>query len=149
MIKTNIVKEVEIEEINIDKIIKRLARKVSWVEKVRGRHYVSFIIVDEAKIWEINKQYRDIDRPTDVISFAGIDDTIDRKLPEEMGDIFICREKVYNQAKEYGHSIEREFAFLATHGLYHLLGYDHQNETEETIMFTKQENILKKLRIGR
>ena len=149
MIKTNIVKEVEIEEINVDKIIKKLARKVSWIEKVRGRHFVSFIIVDEAKIWEINKQYRNIDRPTDVISFAEIDDTIDRKLPEEMGDIFICKEKVYSQAKEYGHSIEREFAFLATHGLYHLLGYDHQTTEDEEVMFTKQENILNKLKIGR
>ncbi len=149
MIKTNIVKEVEIEEINVDKIIKRLVKKVSWIEKVRGRHFVSFIIVDEDKIWEINKQYRNIDRPTDVISFAEIDDTIDRKLPVEMGDIFICKEKVYSQAKEYGHSIEREFAFLATHGLYHLLGYDHQTVEEEEIMFTKQENILSKLKIGR
>ena len=149
MIKTNIVKEVEIEEINVDKIIKKLARKVSWIEKVRGRHFVSFIIVDEAKIWEINKQYRNIDRPTDVISFAEIDDTIDRKLPEEMGDIFICKEKVYSQAKEYGHSIEREFAFLATHGLYHLLGYDHKTTEDEEVMFTKQENILNKLKIGR
>ena len=149
MIKTNIVKEVEIEEINVDKIIKKLARKVSWIEKVRGRHFVSFIIVDEAKIWEINKQYRNIDRPTDVISFAEIDDTIDRKLPEEMGDIFICKEKVYSQAKEYGHSREREFAFLAPHGLYHLLGYDHQTTEDEEVMFTKQENILNKLKIGR
>lgn len=149
MIKVNIVKETEIEELKIDKLLKRIAKCVKRTEKIRGRHYVSFIIVDEARIWEINKQYRDIDKPTDVISFAEIDSDENHILPEEMGDIFICKEKVFAQAKEYGHSLEREFAFLATHGLYHLLGYDHQTKADEEVMFEKQENILTKLKIGR
>lgn len=149
MIKVNIVKEVEIEELEIEKILKRITKCAKKSEKVKGRHIVSFVIVDEARIHEINKQYRNIDRPTDVISFAEIDGDENHKLPIEMGDIFICKEKVYSQAKEYGHSIEREFAFLATHGLFHLLGYDHQSEVEEKEMFEKQENILIKLNIGR
>ena len=149
MIKANIVKEVELDEIKIEKLIKRITKCVNRVEKIKGRHIVSFIIVDEARIWEINKQYRKIDRPTDVISFAEIDSCEDSVLPLEMGDIFICKEKVYNQALEYGHSIEREFSFLVTHGLYHLLGYDHETKEDEDIMFTKQENILTKLKIGR
>ena len=64
-------------------------------------------------------------------------------------DIFICKERVLSQAEEYGHSVLREFAFLCTHGIYHLLGYDHQNAEEERVMFEKQEKILKELKIER
>ena len=66
-----------------------------------------------------------------------------------MGDIFISYEKIIEQAKEYEHSILREFAFLVTHGMYHLLGYDHMNQEDEKIMFAKQEKILDILKIGR
>ena len=149
MIKTNIVKEVELEEINIKKIIQKITKKINKVEKIKGKHTISFIVVDSNKIWEINKEYRKIDSPTDVISFAAIDDSIDGSIPEEMGDIFICKERVLSQALEYGHSVLREFAFLCTHGVYHLLGYDHQNEEEEKVMFEKQEKILKELKIER
>ena len=149
MIKINIVKEVEIEELNIKRIIKKITRQINKLEKIKGRHLISFIIVDEKRIWEINKEYRGIDSPTDVISFAEIDATDDRILPEEMGDIFICKERVYSQAEEYGHSLLREFAFLVTHGIFHLLGYDHQTHEEENLMFAKQENILKILKIER
>ena len=131
MIKTNIIKEVELENLDIKKIIKKITKKINKVEKIKGKHTISFIVVDSNKIWEINKEYRKIDSPTDVISFAAIDDSIDGSIPEEMGDIFICKERVLSQANEYGHSILREFAFLCTHGVYHLLGYDHQNEEEE------------------
>lgn len=149
MIKINVVNEVEIEELDVKKIIKTIAKKINKIEKIKGRHLLSVIVVDETRIWEINKNYRQIDAPTDVISFAGIDSEEERALPEEMGDVFICRERVFSQAKEYGHSVLREFAFLVTHGIYHLLGYDHQNEEEEKIMFEKQENILHILKIER
>ena len=141
MIKTNLIKEVELEIIDIKKIIKKIAKKINKVEKIKGKHTISFILVDSDKIWEINKEYRKIDSPTDVISFAAIDDSIDGSIPEEMGDIFICKERVLSQAEEYGHSVLREFAFLCTHGIYHLLGYDHQNAEEERVMFEKQEKI--------
>lgn len=149
MIKTNLIKEVELEIIDIKKIIKKIAKKINKVEKIKGKHTISFILVDSDKIWEINKEYRKIDSPTDVISFAAIDDSIDGSIPEEMGDIFICKERVLSQAQEYGHSVLREFAFLCTHGIYHLLGYDHQNAEEERVMFEKQEKILKELKIER
>lgn len=149
MIKINVINEVEIEELDIKKIIKAIAKKINKIEKIKGRHLISIIIVDEARIWEMNKNYRKIDAPTDVISFAGIDGEEERTLPEEMGDIFICKERVFAQAKEYGHSVLREFAFLVTHGMYHLLGYDHQTEIEEKIMFSKQEKILHILKIER
>lgn len=149
MIRTNLIKEVELEIIDIKKIIKKIAKKINKVEKIKGKHTISFILVDSDKIWEINKEYRKIDSPTDVISFAAIDDSIDGSIPEEMGDIFICKERVLSQAEEYGHSVLREFAFLCTHGIYHLLGYDHQNAEEERVMFEKQEKILKELKIER
>ena len=149
MIKTNLIKEVELEIIDIKKIIKKIAKKINKVEKIKGKHTISFILVDSDKIWKINKEYRKIDSPTDVISFAAIDDSIDGSIPEEMGDIFICKERVLSQAEEYGHSVLREFAFLCTHGIYHLLGYDHQNAEEERVMFEKQEKILKELKIER
>lgn len=149
MIKINVISEVEIEELNVKKIVKKITKKINKIEKIKGRHLISVIIVNEARIWEINKEYRKIDSPTDVISFAGIDGEENRILPEEMGDIFICKERVLSQAKDYGHSILREFAFLVTHGVYHLLGYDHQTELEEKEMFDKQEKILNILKIER
>lgn len=146
MIKFNLINEFEF-TFKEEKIVKKIVKTICKVEKVKGKHVVSIIIVDNQKIHEINKQYRNIDRPTDVISFAAIDG--EETLPEEMGDIFISYEKIVEQAKEYEHSILREFAFLVTHGMYHLLGYDHMNQEEEKIMFAKQEKILDILKIGR
>ncbi len=102
------------------------------------------IIVDNEKIHEINKTYRGVDRPTDVISFA-LEDFKDITYENNyrvLGDIYISIDKVKEQAKEYGHSEKRELAFLAVHGLLHLLGYDHMEKEDEKIMFEKQEKIL-------
>lgn len=107
---------------------------------------VSFnlIIVDNKYIHELNKTYRNIDRETDVITFALEDeDTI--IIPDNeriLGDIYISIDKAKAQAQEYGHSLLRELSFLAVHGFYHLLGYDHQTAEEEKIMFGKQEEVL-------
>ena len=105
----------------------------------------NIIIVNEDKIHEINKKYRNIDKPTDVISFALEDDDTMINLDDirVLGDIYICIEKVISQSKEYGHSFERELTFLAIHGLLHLLGYDHMNKEDEIKMFSKQEEVLK------
>ena len=98
--------------------------------------------MDNEYIHKINKEYRGVDRPTDVISFA-LEDEPDIKLDHRiLGDIYISIDKVKEQAKEYGHSEKRELAFLAVHGLLHLLGYDHMKKEEEKIMFDKQEMIL-------
>lgn len=102
----------------------------------------SIIIVDNNKIHEINKEYRGIDRPTDVISFA-LEEDEDYEVKERLlGDIFISIDKVYEQAKEYNHSVKRELFFLVTHGFLHLLGYDHMKKEDEEIMFPLQEKIL-------
>lgn len=98
---------------------------------------VSVIFVDSNEIHEMNKLYRNIDRPTDVLSFEEHED-------DYLGEIFICEEKVYEQALNYNHSNEREFAFLLTHGLLHLLGYDHMTKEDEIIMFNKQNELLDK-----
>ena len=113
-------------------------------EKVDNLEF-NVIIINNEKIHEINKQYRGVDRPTDVISFA-LEDFKDITYENNyrvLGDIYISIDKVKEQAKEYGHSEKRELAFLAVHGLLHLLGYDHMKEDEEKIMFEKQEKILK------
>lgn len=101
------------------------------------------IIVDNEKIHEINKTYRNIDRETDVISFALEDDkTFVETDVRVLGDIYISLDKAISQAKEYNHSLKREICFLCIHGLLHLLGYDHMNEKDEKIMFKLQEEIL-------
>ena len=110
---------------------------------------VSVSLVDNKYIHRINKKYRHIDRPTDVISFAFLDDghQYDKVLYKEgmvaLGDIYISVEKANEQANEYGHSIKRELCFLFVHGLLHLLGYDHMKKEDEEKMFSLQDEILK------
>ncbi len=102
------------------------------------------IFVDREKITELNRDYRGIDRETDVISFALEDGeaNINFEFGRLLGDIYICVPKMKAQAQEYGHSETREMGFLTIHGLLHLLGYDHMTKEEEKIMFAKQEEIL-------
>jgi len=103
---------------------------------------MSIIIVDNKEIHKINKEYRGIDRETDVISFALEEgETIDEPV-KTLGDIYISIDRVYSQANEYGHSVKRELFFLVTHGFLHLLGYDHMNKEDEEKMFSLQEEIL-------
>ena len=108
------------------------------------------IIVDNETIHKINKEYRNIDRETDVISFALEDD---KTMPEDkirmLGDIYISIDKAKQQAKEYSHSLKRELCFLMTHGFLHLLGYDHMNKKDEEIMFPLQEKILEEYGVSR
>ncbi len=110
--------------------------------------YFSIIFVDLEEIHRINKEYRHIDKPTDVISFA-LEDNKDNIKNEIriLGDIYICIPKMIEQAKTYKHSIKRELSFLTVHGLLHLLGYDHMVKKEEKIMFALQELILNEARI--
>ena len=101
------------------------------------------IFVDNEKIRKINREYRQIDKETDVISFALEDnEEIKFEFGRLLGDIYISVTKMKQQAKEYGHSEKREMAFLTIHGLLHLLGYDHMNKNDEEVMFKEQELIL-------
>lgn len=103
----------------------------------------NIIIVDNKKIHNINKEYRSVDRETDVISFA-LEDNIDIVYDDFrlLGDIYISIDKVISQALEYGHSNVREICFLATHGVLHLLGYDHMEKDDEDEMFKLQDELL-------
>ena len=118
---------------------------------------VTVTLTTPKTIQEINKQYRNIDRATDVLSFPMFEkDELDKKIQENdfenediLGDIVVSVEKVNEQAIEYGHSFERELSYMIVHGFYHLMGYDHIEEEDKKVMREKEENILKKLDITR
>lgn len=134
---------------------------------------VALTFVDDEAIQELNKQYRDLDKPTDVLSFAMSefgedeiqinyednelnstdesqdDEVMSEAFIEPLGDIIISVPRAIAQAEDYGHSVERELGFLFVHGFLHLIGYDHQSEDEEKIMFAKQEDILQKAGLTR
>ena len=111
---------------------------------------VSLSFVDNKEIHELNKQFRGIDRPTDVLSFPMLSDDFDIELEEEsLGDIVISLERAFEQSREYNHSFEREVCFLVCHSMFHLLGYDHMNEEDEKVMFGKQEEVLNECEIKR
>lgn len=110
----------------------------------------SIIFVNEEEIHKINKEYRSVDRITDVISFAFEDnEKIMYNGIRMLGDIYICIPQMKRQARYYGHSEKRELSFLTVHGLLHLLGYDHMTEDEEKVMFALQELILNEENITR
>lgn len=112
---------------------------------------VSCVLVDDERIHEINREYRHIDRSTDVISFAMEDNDqfYVEGMPRTLGDIFISVDHAKKQAEEYGHSLRREMCFLFTHGILHLLGYDHMTDEQENEMFGLQDQILGALSIER
>ena len=126
----------------LDKVIKCTSEKLNIKDK-----YISIVFVNNEKIHEINKTYRNVDRPTDVISFAFLDnfDIDDTSL----GEIYISVDKIKEQAISYNHSELREECFLLVHGLLHLLGYDHMKKEDETVMFKLQEEILNEVGVNR
>ena len=136
----------EIPEVKVlDNYVKYVVRKL----KLKKCEF-NIILVDNKRIHEINKEYRNIDRETDVISFA-MEDEMDVKYTDFrlLGDIYISIDKCYSQALEYNHSKVREMCFLATHGILHLLGYDHMNKEDEEKMFSLQEELLEGYNIKR
>ena len=140
---------------NTDKEIKEIEKLEKYmhfvVQKLKlEKGIFNIIFVSNKEIHDINREYRHTDRVTDVISFA-LEDNQDVVYQDFrlLGDIYIAIEVAYDQAIEYNHSREREVCFLATHGLLHLLGYDHMTEEEEKIMFKEQEELLNAFEIKR
>lgn len=135
---------------NVDlTLIKMVALRTLEYEFVDNAE-ASIIIVDNEEIRKINKDYRNIDKETDVISFALEDDQTFINIPVRiLGDIYISIDKAKTQAEEYGHCLKRELAFLTVHGMLHLLGYDHMEKEDEIVMFKKQDEILNGLEITR
>lgn len=145
---------------DVEAFVNKIINAVLEFENFDSDYEVSISFVDNDEIKELNRQYRNIDATTDVLSFPLLefarksnnepvikDVLIDTEI--SLGDIVISTEKVIEQAKEYGHSQDRELAFLLVHGMLHLLGYDHIQESDEKIMFKKQEEILNLLNIKR
>ena len=139
----------EVEEIKELDTINELLNFVVIKERLENCLF-NIILVDNDYIHKLNKEYRGIDRVTDVISFALEDSQDEVKLDfRVLGDIYISVDKAKDQAKEYGHSFLRELSFLTIHGLLHLLGYDHMTKEEEEIMFKKQDELLNEFGITR
>ena len=140
---------------DIEQLIEACTRAALDEEEITDDAEVSVTLVDNARIREMNAEFRDIDKETDVLSFPMGDESFERFEinPDTdailLGDIVISLEKAQAQAEEYGHSFRREIAFLITHSLFHLLGYDHITPEEEAEMFAKQEKVLEKLGITR
>ncbi len=136
-------------------LITKLLEFAAIQEKVTEGSEVSVTFVNNERIHEINKEYRQKDAPTDVISFAmeemgeGEIEIIGEDVPAVLGDIIISIDRTKEQAEEYGHSYERELGFLAIHGFLHLLGYDHMNEEDEKVMFSRQKELLEQYGLTR
>ena len=131
-------------------LIRRAVKATLVSEEFDRPAEVSVTIVDNEAIHAINLEHRGIDRPTDVLSFPMFDEDFDDGEDCVLGDIVISLEKAKEQAESYGHSIEREIAFLTVHSVLHLLGYDHEEgKAEESEMFEKQEAVLVKMGLTR
>ena len=138
-------------------LIEKVIRQAFLVEKIENINlYINIILTNPENIRKINKEYRNIDKATDVLSFPMFEkEEIENmringnKIEEPLGDIVISIEKVEEQAKEYGHSFERELSYMLIHGFYHLIGYDHMEEGDKKQMREKEEKVLNKLNINR
>ena len=150
----------DIEKINEEELIRVVVDTVLREESVVKKIDVYITLTNNDNIQKINAEHRNIDRPTDVLSFPMFEreeitnlkiEDEDNEEHEEMmlGDIIVSVEKVREQAEEYGHSFKRELAYLITHGMLHLLGYDHMIEEEKTVMRKREEEILAILDIQR
>lgn len=145
----------ETENIEEEKLIEKVVTVVLEEEKIKKKLNVYVTLTNNENIRRINAEHRNIDRATDVLSFPmyereEIDGLrIEDETEDILGDIIVSVEKVREQAEEYGHSFERELAYLVTHGMLHLLGYDHMIDEEKVVMRKREEEILEKLNITR
>ena len=139
-------------------IINRVVEECFKTENlIDSKMYINIILTLLENIKEYNKKYRNIDKETDVLSFPMFEkDELNEKINNKdfqtidvLGDMIISIPKVEEQAKEYGHSFERELAYMVVHSFYHLMGYDHMVEEDKTEMREKEENVLNKLKITR
>jgi len=135
-----------------EKLVEGIEKAVSEVLSFENEDLeveVSVSFVDNEEIQRLNKEFRNIDRPTDVLSFPSIDEfEVDFEIkPRILGDIVISLEKAQEQAVEYGHSFEREVIYLTVHSMLHLLGFDHIEEEDKKIMRPKEKEIMKRLKV--
>lgn len=129
---------------NIEEILEKVVKECLLLEKESTDYEVSISLVDNEEIRDLNREYRNIDRETDVLSFPLDEDFGEVPI---LGDIVISLEKALEQSKEYNHSLVREVAYLTAHSMFHLMGYDHMGENEKKIMRKKEKEIMKRLGI--
>ena len=153
--------EIEYEQIEgnkeYEKIIKQVIERCFNEENLNDKNVeINIILTTPERIKQINNKFRNIDRTTDVLSFPmfekeeiAVIKKNGSKIKEVLGDIVISTEQVEIQAREYGHSFERELEYMVVHGFYHIIGYDHIKEEEKKIMREKEEAILKKIGLER
>jgi len=136
----------------LDKMTQAAVYAVELEELESERCEISVTFVDMEEIHELNKEYRDVDRPTDVLSFPQFYD-LEEEIPEVgeicLGDVVICKDKAAEQAEEFGHSFEREIIYLFVHSVLHLLGYDHMEDDEKACMRAREEQIMEHLGVLR
>lgn len=135
-----------------EEMLRQVLTKIAQVYALDDEAEVGVTLTDDDGIHAVNREYRGKDRPTDVISFAlndGEECLADNPAALLLGDIIISLDTAKRQAQEYGHSLEREMAYLAVHGMLHLLGYDHETEEEKTEMRNEEEHVLGLLGIMR
>ena len=141
--------------IECEELINRVLKECFATENLDNSNlYISITLTNPENIRKLNNEYRNIDKETDVLSFPmfekeEISDLKNLEHEEALGDIVISVQRVEEQAEEYGHSFERELAYMLVHGFYHLMGYDHMIEEDKVIMREKEENVLEKLEIVR
>lgn len=140
----------EVEEKKLTALLEKGIKEVLRLHEGTEDAEVSLTLVDNVRIHELNREYRGVDRPTDVLSFALMEAHEDEPEiigfeDEALGDIIISVERAREQAEEYGHSLEREMVYLAVHGVLHLLGYDHEHDEEKSEMRAEEEKIMKLL----
>lgn len=139
--------KVIIEE-DIYNILKKVVKEALIMEKDSLDYEISISFVGNEEIKKLNKNYRNIDKETDVLSFSQDNDLV-FEGPVLLGDIIISAERALEQSKELGHSLYREIAYLAAHGMFHLLGYDHMDEEGKNIMRSKEKELMKKINVFR
>ncbi|TJX14723.1 rRNA maturation RNase YbeY [Tissierella creatinini] len=130
---------------DLEDLLEKVILESLSVEGLEGNFEVSISFVENAEIRELNRQYRNVDSETDVLSFP-MEDEFDLGSPI-LGDIIISIEKAYEQSIEFGHSIEREIAYLTCHSMFHLMGYDHIMEEDKGVMRNKEKQVMKNLKI--
>lgn len=150
------------EDAETRQLLQRVMEQVLADEGIEMEVTVGVTLVEPARIQEINRDFRRVDRVTDVLSFPMIDGMLAEASPAallgcvdpetgalELGDLVICPDRAAEQAQEYGHSLQRELGYLCAHGMLHLLGYDHEDEDERAVMRQKEEKALAALSLSR
>lgn len=133
------------QKIDMDEKLESVVKTVLETEGLPLDYEVSITFVDKDEIHKLNKEFRNVDRPTDVLSFPMDEDFFIEGVDTMLGDIVICMDVAKDQAKDFGHSLDREIMYLTAHSMLHLLGYDHLEESEKFHMRAREKEVMKSL----